>query len=84
MTDQFHRRQIRGIADRAAEAAKSHDGTLTIVTERNAQPDQRVKYEPRGRDGPDWWRIEQVKKNDHWRTTGREAVAGVVIGDERL
>lgn len=84
MTDQFHRQQLRGIADRAAEAAKSHDGSLTVVIERNARPDERLRFEPRERPGPDWWRVEEVQKDSEWRVRGKEAVAGVVIEDERL
>ena len=77
MTDAIdHARQLLGIARRADNAAKD---TLTITFERNARPDRRVVIEPREREGPDYWRVEQVREGDVWGKTGCEAIDDIHI-----
>lgn len=57
-------------------------GDAVVVTWRPAgfSDPQRVVFEPAGgHDGPAWWRSEQVRDGDGWRTIGREGVDTLTV-----
>lgn len=50
---------------------------FTIEYDRDEQR-HRVRYEPRT-EGPGWWRIVEVRRQDRWEPIGREVVHNVTL-----
>lgn len=78
MTDPVkHLRQLAGIAHRSA--ANCPDDDVVVTWSRDARPDRRMRFETRDMKGPDYWRIEEQRDGDDWRTVGIKAVNDVTV-----